>query len=319
MKKINKYTKKNKKIYIRKYTKKNKKKHNKYTRKYNKKSKSKNTKKNFYSLKGGYAPGFVPQVSWPLPTDPDFDRDPFEQFQGGNDTCPFHPTHKEVEHCYNKHDVSSSTDDQSAAQECVNQLYKKKYTESPGKCNRYTCCNRRKCDPITCPPWSRVVTRGIAVPITTTVNFVEWSAKKIKEISQDYALAEEKLMAKGAVEIIKDNKGDLQEASDIIEEIAPEIPINTSGKKHTSSDDASDEKKEGDEKENDAKSSVAPTTPHTPVPPAAPPTSMAAPPRPMAAPPRPMATPPTAPVPTAPPAAPPAAPVPAPVAAPVAA
>jgi len=212
MKKAKKYTKKNKK-----YTKKNK----KYTKK-NKKITKKN-KQNLYFLKGGYKDGFIPQVDFRPPGDPNFD-DPFYQYQEGNDTCPFYPVKSEVKKCYEKH--NGTKDSHEEADNCVQQLIDDKYTEIPGKCNRYTCCDKF-CGPITCPPWSRLITRGIAVPYHNTINYIHWLNKKVPEVVEDITFAEEKIALKGAEKLVEENKEDIKKLDEVIEEIEPPIKIET--------------------------------------------------------------------------------------------
>ena len=242
MKKMNKYIRK-------KYTRKNMKKYTrKNMKKYIKKNKKRYTRKNkkkFYLLKGGYADGVIPQVDFRPPGDPNFD-DPFYQYQEGNDTCPYYPTKSEVKKCYKKHNGTAK--DHAEADKCVQDLIDERYTEIPGKCNPYTCCDKF-CDKTICPPWSRLITRGLAVPAMAAIAAGVWTYKTARKLSEDAALGQEKVLAKGAIEIVKDEKEDIKEASDVIEEVAPPIKIENEGAADKKEGEGEDKKEgEGEDK-----------------------------------------------------------------------
>jgi hypothetical protein len=248
MKKAKKYTKKRNNKYTKKRNNKNKYRR-KNTRKNKKKYSRKNKKKPFYYLKGGYADGFIPQVDFRPPGDPNFD-DPFYQYQEGNDTCPFYPTKSQVKHCYKKHKGTAA--DHEEADACVERLIKEDYTETPGECNRKTCCDIAACGPVTCPPWSRLITRGIMVPYHGAVKAFHYLKKKVPEVVENITFAEEKLALKGAEKLVEENKKDIKEMDDIIEEVEPSIKIESTGSADAPAKEDSD-KKDEDKKDEDKK------------------------------------------------------------------
>jgi len=82
------------------------------------------------------------------------------------------------------------------------------------------------------------------VPYHGAVKAFHYLEKKVPEVVENITFAEEKLALKGAEKLVEENKKDIKEMDDIIEEVEPSIKIESTGSADAPAKEDSDKKDE---------------------------------------------------------------------------